>query len=259
MTGVEVNSSDGARRTLFALSMLGFAIAIVAFAPASLGAWLLKRALPLTSVAGAEGTIWRGRLTGLAYNSVLLGDVEYKLRSLSLLSGRLELDTISSNGALAGEARLSVSSGAVEIKDAAAEFNLGAIRRYTFFGVPYQGLAMLKAKRLKLTRSGCEAKGASLSTTALEALSRRWSGGPLPMSGPVECRDGSMIVNLGGSGSDGRVSIEMTLRPDLTYAVRVAAEPNETDVGQALRFFGFEDNGKVLSYEAAGVLKGLSS
>lgn len=259
MKGERVNSNESDVQTLGVFALLGFAFAVIAFAPATLGAAILKRVSPLASVSGAEGNIWQGRLKGLSYNGVLVGDIDYSLKPLQLILGRVALEARSSNGAILGAAKISISSGALEISDARAEFNLGAIRRYTFFGVPYQGLAMLKAKRLKLTQSGCEVSEASLSTTALEALSRRWSGGPFPMSGPIECSDGVMIVDLGGGGADGAASIEITLRPDFTYSMRVAAEPTEKNVGQALRLFGFEDDGKVLSYEAAGVLKGLSS
>lgn len=247
------------KRRFATIALVGFAAAAVSLAPAGVGAWVLKRSAPLLSITGAEGTIWRGRLKGVSHDGVLIGDVSYRLAAPPLLLGRIAIDADSANGALTGRAHLTIGSDGMEFRKVAAEFNLGAIRRYTFFGVRYQGLARLDADRLKLTAKECAAEAAALSTSAFEALTKNWSGGPFPLAGPIECRDGAITVALDGEGADGKAAVGLTIRPDLTYAVRIAAEPRRRDVSRALQYFGFEEKGAGLSYEAAGVLKGLSS
>lgn len=252
--------ASAAETRRFALvALAGFAAAALALTPADVAAWALKRASPLTSVTGASGTVWDGRLAGVSHGGVLIGDIKYRLAALPLLLGRVALEAESAGGALRGRARISVGVGGPEIRDADAEFNLGAIRQYTFFGVRYQGVARLKAERLKLSDKTCAADAATLSTSAFEALADRWSGAPLPLEGAIVCEAGAVVAALDGESADGKASVALTIRPDFTYAVRIAAEPRRQDVSRALEAFGFENKGEGLSYEAAGVLKGLSS
>ncbi|MFN0023019.1 MAG: type II secretion system protein N [Parvularculaceae bacterium] len=259
MTGAAPQKPPSGWRSLAAIGSLSFTVALFLTAPASLAADALTRISPLFSVGGADGVLWRGTLSGVVYNGVLVGDIDYRLAALPLLLGRIDVDAESQNGALLGKARLSLSAGRVALRDVAAEFNLGAIRQYTFFGVRYQGSARLDAERLVLTRSGCAADKARVSTTAFDALSRQVSGGPFPMAGGIDCSSGVMTARLAGEGADGTAEIDLTIRPDFTYAMKVAAEPRRPDVSRALKVFGFEQQGAALSYEAAGVLKGLSS
>lgn len=247
------------RRRLLILALAGFSTALFAFAPAGLAAFAITRAAPLTSIAGAEGTIWRGRLLGVSYNGVALGDIDYRLHAPALALARASIDLKSAGGALEGIGNLRIEPRAVEFRDVSATFNLGAIRRYTFFGVRYQGAAKVTARRLRLTREGCEAEAAAISTSAFDAFSRQLSGEAFPMAGPVECRDGVFTVSLEGEGADGAAELNIAVRKDFSYSLTVAARPKSPDVSRALEFFGFENGGGALSYEAAGVLKGLSS
>jgi hypothetical protein len=257
MSALTASAAEKRRFALVALA--GFIAAALAFAPASLGAWLIKRSSPLTEIAGTDGTLWKGRLSGVTHGGVLIGDVDYRLSALPLLIGKAELNVTSAGGALLGRGTVTLSRGGADFRDVDAAFNLGAIRQYTFFGVRYQGEARLKADRLKFSRKDCAAEAATLSTSAFEALTQRWSAEPFPLVGALACEAGAMIATLDGASADGKATIGLTVRPDFTYAVRIAAEPRRQDVSQALQFFGFDDEGDRLSYEAAGVLKGLSS
>jgi hypothetical protein len=252
-------SSVRDRRWLAALAFAGFAASFLIFAPASVAAWLITRAAPLASIAGTEGTIWKGRLAGVSYGGVPIGDIDYRLHALPLLLARASIDAESAHGALDGAANITVAPGMVEIKNLAAAFNLAAIRRYTFFGVRYQGAAKVTASRLRLTRKGCEADNAAVATSAFDALSRQWSGGSFPMAGAIDCRDGAIVLTLQGEGADGAADLKVTVRPDFSYALTVSARPLRPDLSRALEIFGFENRGDGLSYEAAGVLKGLNS
>lgn len=241
------------------LALAGFLPTLFAFVPAELAAYVIKRKAPLASIASAEGTIWRGRLLGVSYNGVALGDIDYRLHALSLVLARASIDLKSAGGALEGNGNLRIEPRAVEFRDFSATFNLGAIRNYTFFGARYQGLAKVTAQRLRLTREGCEAEAAAISTSAFDALSRQLSGGAFPMAGAIDCRDGALTASLKGEGADGAAELNVAIRTDFSYALTVAARPKRPDVSRALEFFGFENGGDSLSYEAAGVLKGLSS
>lgn len=247
------------RRWYFIVAAVGFATAIVAFAPAGLAAVAMRRAAPLAATAGAEGTLWKGRLLGVTYGDIAIGDIDFRLRATSLPLGRAVVDIASTNGALEGAGRLRVTPSALEFGDVSAAFNLGSIRRYSFFGVPYQGALSVKAERLRLTNAGCEAESATISTSAFDALSHRWSGGAFPMEGVIKCQDGALVASLRGEGADGTAELHVRVRPDLSYALTVSAQTRKPDVSRALEFFGFEKGGDGLSYKAVGVLKGLNS
>lgn len=252
-------SRPESRHCFIFAAVAGFALAICAFAPAGIAASALKRAVPMMSIAGAEGTVWKGRLIGVAHGDVFLGDIDFRVLASNLLIARATVDMTSAAGALEGAARVEFTPDAIELERVFVNFNLGAIRQYSFFGAPYQGALKVTAERLRLTGAGCEAENAVISTSAFDALAQRWSGGAFPMDGAIKCVDGALMASLKGEGADGAADLSVTIRSDLTYSLVVAARPRKPDIGRALEFFGFEKRGDDLSYKAVGVLKGLSS
>ncbi|MFZ5617124.1 MAG: type II secretion system protein N [Pseudomonadota bacterium] len=246
-------------RPLWIAGGAAFLLSAVANAPASLAAAIATANSPLLTIGGAKGSIWRGEWSRVVYNRILIGDIEYRLEPAGLLAGRIVADASSSNGALAGKARISFSSFSVELKDATAQFNLSAIRQYTFFGARYQGTASLRAKSMALTRKGCRAQRAEVSTNALDVLAKQWSGAAFPLAGEIECVEGKLNLTLAGRNADGGARVDISISPDLAYTMTMTAEPKRAEVGDALRLFGFEGEGARLSYRAVGQLKGLSS
>ncbi len=236
-----------------------FLLAAIAGAPASLAAAMLETNAPLLDIHGAEGTIWRGEFASVSYNSLALGRIGYKLHPAQLLIGRLAVDTTSADGALTGRGRVALTPTGFEATKISAQFNLAAIRNYTFFGVPYQGGATLIAQSLALSKSGCKAVDAKVSTTMLDGVTRSWSGGAFPLNGGVECKDGVLVLALSGKNGDGVLRLEAAVAPDLSYTLNVTADPKRTELGVALRQLGFEGDNTQLSLRAAGRLKGLSS
>jgi hypothetical protein len=244
---------------LIAIGLFGFAASLVAGAPASLVASIIAARVPLAKIGDAKGTIWKGEFRSVSYNNILIGDVAFSLRPFSLLMGRVRADVRSGNGALQSVGDLTLADHSVTLRNVDARFNLGAVRQYTFFGVRYQGEASIKASRLVLSRKSCIAEGVDISTNVFDAMARQWSGAAFPMTGAATCEEGALKLALRGSTQDGAATINALVRPDLTYVLTVAAQPKRRDVGEALRLFGFEPKASGLTYEAAGVLKGLSS
>lgn len=246
-------------RPLWIAGAAAFFASALVNAPASLSAAIATANAPLLTIGGAKGTIWRGEWSHVIYNRILIGDIRYSLKPTRLLAGRLVADASSRDGALTAKARISLSPFAVDLKDATAHFNLSAIRQYTFFGARYEGSASFRAKSLTLTRMGCRAEAAQVSTNALDVIAKQWSGGVLPLAGEIECADGKLNLTLAGRNQDGGARMEVSVAPDLAYTMTLTAEPQRAEVGDALRLFGFEGEGARLSYRAVGQLKGLSS
>jgi len=246
-------------RPLWIVGAAAFLVSALVNAPAALVASAATAASPLMRVGAAEGTIWRGELRGVVQNGVLLGDIAYRSAPLALLTGRAAADLESRDGALQGTARIALSPGRVRLQRVNARFNLGAIRQYTFFGARYRGSAVIRAKSIALSRTGCKAEEATLSTDALDTLAQRWSGGALPLQGDISCDGGLMRIALEGSGADGAVRVDLAIAPDFSYEAAFTAEPARTEIGVALRALGFEGPDDRLSWRAVGRLKGLTS
>lgn len=246
-------------RSLLAVGAGAFLISALANAPASIAASLAVRASPLLEIGGAAGSLWRGELTNVSYDGISLGKIAFRLEPFGLLTGKIVARVASGGGALTARGKVAISPSSIDLRDAAGEFNLSAIRRYTFFGARYSGLARLSAKRLKLSKSDCRAEDASVSTNALEALTSQWRADALPLAGDIQCADGKLKVTLAGENADGLAKLEAVVAPDLSYAMTFTASSRRADIGEALRLFGFEGDSANLSYRAVGRLKGLTS
>lgn len=246
-------------RALALIGAASFLIAGMSTAPASLLAAVATRAAPLLSIGGAEGTVWRGAFTDVAHDGIHLGRVDFRLSLLSLFAARIGADLTVSGGALDAKARVTASRDRIGIENARARFNLAAIRRYTIFGLRYQGTADVTAKRISLSRRFCAADDARIATTALDGIARRWTGEGMPLAGVASCEEGVLVISLAGENREGGVTLTTRVSPDFAYKMAVTAAPRRDEMRAALRAFGFLEDNAALSYLASGRLKGLTS
>lgn len=246
-------------RPLLLAGVVAFVVAAIATAPASLIVALVEKNAPQADIAAVDGTIWRGTLKGVYFNDIALGEIDYRLLPSKLFGGRIAADVSAKDGALLGKGRIEIGSNAYAVSGLSAQFNLSSIRRYTFFGVPYGGTAVIRAEKIRVSPKGCAADGASLSTDMLDSLARKWSGEPLPLSGEISCAGDRLTVNVSGANRDGAVKLTASVGADLGYSLTAVADPKRPELGAVLRGIGFEGGDSALSMTAAGQLKGLSS
>jgi len=246
-------------RRLWVAGAISFAVAAIATAPASLVAGLVEKNAPQADIAAADGTIWRGTLKGVYFNDIPLGEISYRLLPARLFGGEIAADVAAKDGALLGKGRIEIGSSVYTVSGLSAQFNLSSIRRYTFFGIPYSGTAVIRADRIRLSATDCAADGASLSTDMLDSLARKWSGEPLPLTGDVSCAGDRLLINVGGANRDGAIRLTASVGADLAYSLTVVADPKRPELGAVLRGIGCEGANSALSMTAAGQLKGLSS
>ncbi|MCB2114541.1 MAG: type II secretion system protein N [Parvularculaceae bacterium] len=246
-------------RSLWIVGAAAFLAGGLASLPATMLAAAAKARSPFLEIGAAEGTIWRGAFIDAAHDGLSLGRIDYRLSALSLLSGRMSADAAASGGALSANGRISAGVRRIEVSGLDARFNLAAIRRYTIFGLRYQGVAQLTAEKIVLSEKTCEAEGVEIATNALDPLARRWSGEGLPLKGAARCESGELVFALVGENREGGVELTVRIRPDLSYAMTVMAEPRRAEVGAALRAAGFEGDNGALAFRATGRLRGLTS
>lgn len=245
------------RRVLLASAIAAFFIGAVALAPASLLAPALSRNSDLQFVS-LEGTVWRGALNGAQLGEIYLGDVDFRLSPLSLLAAAPSARISVVGGAATGAGRLQyrVFGGAVSLENIKGEFNLGAVNRYTLFGIPYQGRLRVDLERLRFSEDGCSEAAGDVWTDALDASSRQYLGDGLVLSGPARCEGGNLTIALQGANQEGVTDIELSITPDMTYKLIARVEPARPALGQDLQRLGFEANDDSLVYNARGALRG---
>jgi general secretion pathway protein N len=243
-------------RILVALGAFAAGFQLVAAAPASLALALASNAAPEFSASKAEGTLWSGRLVGARYGDVALGDVEFALRGVSLLAGRLSVDLTSAGGALLARGRATLGlGGAASLTDATIEFDLAEARRYSFLGAPLTGKARARVASFAFDARGCKVLDATAWTDVLTAPARRLSSDALELMGPASCEAGTVVIRLFGEGVDGRVDLALAVAPDLTYQVSANAYPARREIADALKALGFSDAGGKLAFAASGALR----
>ena len=241
---------------------LVFVVTMLANLPASFLRIALDQADGDFVYQSVDGKLWRGVVRGVRVGEINIGDVDYTLRLSAFLTGALKADFRTEGGSMRADGRLSygVLSKTLDVSDANIDFDLSAIRRYTFYGLPYQGRARAVIERLKVASSRCEIAKADLWTDIMTSHAKRLSGEPLDLSGAAGCTDDNKlkVVLSGGSGS-GDLIFEATISPDMSFALAARVTPRRTDLQDALTLLGFERKGDAYTYDAVGEIKGLTS
>lgn len=237
-----------------------FAATLILSAPLSVVSAFVDLERQGVSYRNATGTIWRGGFSGLAVRGAPLGDLSFRLSPVSLLRLAPSLSFKASGGALAGEGRVTASSGKLQVEDLKADLRLGAVAPRGVFGEPARGVARVDIRRLDFSRAnGCRIADGDLWTDVLDAPAKRFNLPAMPMAGTLACEQGLLVVTL--AGANARADAEVTLRVDktLAYEITATARRTEDSIAAALRGFGFEDENGALIYGSAGVLRGAGS
>ena len=141
------------RKRLVAVGVFAFLIATIAIAPASLITPLLNASAANIQYQEVRGTIWNGEIRHVSTGDIYLGNLSFKLRPLALLTGGASADIKAQDGAAIGAGRISVNliSQRLSLSNVNAAFNLSAVRRYSLFGIPYQGRVEMRQTNLSLS------------------------------------------------------------------------------------------------------------
>ncbi len=243
----------------WAAGVFTFTAALAATAPASLLKHGLRKAPGDFSYLRIEGTIWNGVIREASLNGADLGDVSFSVHALAFLKGRVEASMAADGRDVFGSGRLAATfSGEILLSDADLRFNLTTVsRRYALMGAPIEGAASIRVDKLSYSASGCAAAAGEIWTDVLRGPARVFDGEAFDLSGPLGCEDGDLKVALTGSGGEGSASLEIALRPDLTYELVADASPRRSEVDDALRMLGFEQGPGGLTYGASGVFRGV--
>lgn len=265
MTRAKVRSAKSLNATLKPLStrslswivVAGFVATLIMAAPASL-------LTPVVAAQGLEfraleGRLWRGQIRGLTVSDIYFGDASFRFAPLELLTGRFGYRVSAAGGAATGNGVVALGLGGARLSDVKARFDLSAIKRYSIFGLAYDGTVRTDVRSVVLTRKGCAEANGEIWTDALDQPLRRLSGEGADLIGALGCDDDALSLAFDARNSKGEARITVRITPDFTYALNAAIKPTEDSIGRSLQLIGFEADDDALVYNAYGPLKGLGT
>lgn len=235
-----------------------FVIALIATMPLS----VVLRAASLeqhgVSVSRIDGTIWRGQLHNVSARDVNFGDIELRLDPLSVIAFAPRMRINAARGDVVGGGDVSISIARnTRLDNVRLNVAAPAITTQRIFGAAPSGSVRLTIDKARLSPAGCAEASGAIATDMLNEVAVRYSGSAFPVSGGITCVDGVIRLSLFGDGASGRANIDLQIRPDRTYVVKVVAHPADQELLSALLFFGFEQSDDSLVYGSTGIVEGV--
>ncbi len=234
-----------------------FTVALIASLPAS----MIGLALGGTGVSyqKIEGTIWRGVVRNAGAQGIYIGDIDYRINPLRLLTGAAGAKLQFNGGAVDGDLNVTAGLGGLSVANSELTAQLSVIKRYRLMGAPFSGRAVVSMDRLRLTKNGCRRGEGALWTDALNAPAKQFDRSGVELQGPVRCEDNDLVLALAGVSDDGNLDILIRIKPDLRYDMTVTVAGAAPETRDTLKAFGFEEANGALVLGSIGVLQGVGS
>ncbi|MEL7031428.1 MAG: type II secretion system protein N [Pseudomonadota bacterium] len=205
--------------------------------------------------AKADGTLMKGRISGLYVGTQPIGDVSLELRPLSLLSLRPSYDIQWGGAGGQGTAVLTLSRSALIGDNVRMRQEIGALEGLDPAVRAMGGSLDISDGAFRLTQTGCADASGQLSTNTLSTLAAQYGRQFGEIAGPISCENGAFVIAMEGSSeSNDRVMIDA--RAALTgqgeFATRVQTQDAQIII--ALTQIGFvRENGEFVYRQARTV------
>ncbi len=232
--------------------MTGRVLLIVLFLAAAILAGLSQ--LPLSYVlkqsgasssglswARAEGTIWKGRITGLAYGAQPIGAAHLRLRPASLLGGHVSYDVQWAGPPGRGSGTLSAGRNEdYAIADLRLEASISALNGAADWVRANGGELRIRADKIRFSGGRCMEAVGTVSTDVLTRAAMAWGQTWPDVSGELSCDAGMLLVPLEGE-RNGAERVQAVARIGIVEASSVEASVVNADpqLENALALMGF--------------------
>lgn len=195
--------------------------------------------------AKADGTLLKGRISGLYAGTQPIGDVRLELRPLSLLSLAPSYDVQWGGAGGQGTAILTLSRSALVGEEVRMRQEISALEGLDPAVRAMGGSLDVSDAAFKLTQTGCESASGQMSTNTLATLAAQYGRQFGEISGPVSCDSGAFVLALQGESDNGD-QVAIDARAALTgqgeFATRIQTQDAQIII--ALTQIGFErENG----------------
>lgn len=234
------------RLMMLILFILVLAVALVALTP--LGYVLNRSGVGALGVGWAkiDGTMFEGRISGLYAGIQPIGDVNLKLRPLSLLTLQPTYDIQWGGAAGQGTANIKLSGRALQADDIRMRLEIGALEGLEPAVRAMGGNLDVENGAFKLTLAGCETAGGTISTNTLSTLAAQYGRQFGEIAGPIDCVDGAFDIAMIGQSDNGdqvEIDAQAGLAGNNSFETRIQTSDGQIIV--ALTQIGFvREDGK---------------
>jgi len=235
------------RRLLLLIIFIVFLIgSLAAFTP--LGFVLKESGVAGLGVgwAKADGTLLKGRISGLYVDTQPIGDVSLKLRPLSLLGLQPTYDVQWGGAGGRGTGVLTLSRSTLVGKELKMQQEIGAIEGLSPPVRAMGGSLRLSDGAFRVTQTGCDSASGTLSTNTLSTLAAQYGRQFGEIAGSVSCDAGAFVLEMSGE-SNANDRVEINARASMIGQGNFSTEVDTQDaqIIIALTQVGFErENGK---------------
>jgi hypothetical protein len=230
------------------LAVVVVIVGAVALFPMSMAAEFAAKAAPDFKYDKADGSVWSGKLTGVAYGSQRIGDVAVSGDFGALFGGKAAGTIALSRNGLTGAADMAWPLGGKEL--ALSKFKLeGAVS--TVRGMPEAvasrgGKFRLELSDLKFAGDKCQSAKGEVWTDALAKVTHKGWTGP-ELRGPVGCENGKLVVHATGKAPSGEdVVARMDIGGHLDMAMTATVTNATGGAVESLKSLGFVEEGPAL-------------
>lgn len=219
---------------VIALTPLGFVVGQSGIGSAGVG-W-----------AKIDGTLRKGRISGLYVGTQPIGDVNLTLRPMSLLMLRPSYDVQWGGAAGRGTGVLSLTRSALIGTEVRMQQEIGALEGLSAPVRAMGGSLRIADGAFRLTQTGCEDASGTLSTNTLSTLAAQYGREFGQIAGPISCDAGAFVIDMEGTSEAGD-RVEIDARASLIgqgeFSTRV--DTQDTQIIIALTQVGFvRENGQ---------------
>ena len=196
--------------------------------------------------AKVDGTLMKGRVSGLYTGTQPIGDVDLELRPLSLLSLQPTYDVQWGGAGGRGTGVLTLTRSALVGRELRLQQELGALEGLSPPVRAMGGSLRLSDGAFRITPEGCESASGTLSTDTLSTLAAQYGRQFGQISGPISCNAGAFVLDMEGIGDNGdRVEIDASANFAGFGEFTTQVETQDAQIVIALTQVGFQrENGR---------------
>jgi hypothetical protein len=225
---------------LFVVFLVVLVGSAIAFTP--LGFILNQSGLGNTGAGWAkvDGTLAKGRISGLYLNNQPIGDVTLKLRPMSLLGLAPTYDVQWGGAGGRGTGVITLRRNALEAKELRIQQEISALESLAMPVRAIGGTIRLTDGSVKVTRAGCESGTGDVTSNTLSRAAEQYGTQFGPLAGNLSCEGGAFLLAMAGQ-SEANDTLELDGEATLLGAYKLLVEVTTADqqISFALGQMGF--------------------
>ncbi len=207
--------------------------------------------------AQVQGTLLNGRIDGLHVQGQPMGDVQLKLRPLSLISLAPEFDIQWGGPGGQGTGVVKVSKNRLAAREVRMQHQINAIEALAGPVRALGGIVRISNGAVVMTPVGCESASGKVTTDTLQVAAQQYGREFGIIEGPISCIERDLMLELNGTSQSGdsvQVDAKASVLGTSMFEVAINTADTQMTLGLSQIGFTFRDGAWRYSYEQKGSL-----